>query len=176
MQSIEPLHDLPNMSDGNFGIFKNSITTSWNGKAVMKNARLFRLRFIALKSGLLSEILMLNSARTLAEAYNSEGQPVPVALKFTNIKSTSEQWALYQNYPNPFEGKTTIAFNVPKESKLQFTVFNTQGQILYTLSNTYTAGYHEIEIGKHELGASGVLYYRLETAEYSATRKMIVFK
>ena len=176
VQSIKADNDLPNLNDGNFGIFKNAITTSWNGTAKTKTPQLFTLHFVANQSGQLSEMLSINSSKTLAEAYNSEGQPMPIELKFTNTKAPIEQLTLYQNHPNPFDKETTIAFSLPKETKSKLTIYNTQGQILYTLSDTYEAGYNEILISNDVLKASGVLYYRLDTPEHSATRKMIVFK
>ena len=38
----------------------------------------------------------------------------------------------------------------------------------------YTKGYNEVTIDRSQLGSTGVLYYQLETAEYSATKKMII--
>ena len=176
VQSIEVNNDLPNLSDGNFGIFKNAITTSWNGNASTKTPQLLTLHFVANQSGQLSEMLSINSSKTPAEAYNLEGRPMPIELKFTNTQAHSEQMTLYQNHPNPFDKETTIAFNLPKETKAKLTIYNAQGQILYTLSDAYKAGYNEILMSQDVLKASGVLYYRLDTPEHSATRKMIVFK
>lgn len=176
VQSIEANNDLPNLNDGNFGIFKESITTSWNGNAQTKTPQLFNLHFVANQSGQLSEMLSINSTKTLAEAYNSEGRPMLIELKFTNAKTPIEQLTLYQNHPNPFDKETTIAFSLPKETKAKLTIYNAQGQILYALSDKYKAGYNEILMSKDVLKASGVLYYRLNTPEHSATRKMIVFK
>jgi hypothetical protein len=176
MQSIEASNDLPNLNNGNFGIFKEAITTSWNGNAKTMTPQLFTLYFVAHQSGQLSEMLSINNSLTLAEAYNSERQPMAIELKFTHTKAPIEQLTLYQNHPNPFDKETTIAFNLPNETKAKLSIYNAQGQILYTLSDAYKAGYNEILIRKDVLKASGVLYYRLDTPDHSATRKMIVFK
>ena len=176
VQSIEAANDLTYMNEGNFGIFKEAITTSWNGIATTKTPQLFTLHFVANQSGQLSEMLSINSSKTLSEAYNSAGHSMPIELKFNNTKAPIEQLTLYQNHPNPFDKETTIAFNLPKETKAKLTIYNTQGQIIYTFSDAYKAGYNEILVSKDVLKASGVLYYRLDTPEHSATRKMIVFK
>ncbi len=176
VQSIEANNDLPNLNDGNFGVFKNAITTSWNGNAQTTTPQLFTLHFIAHQSGQLSEMLSINSSMTMAEAYNSQRQPMAIELKFNNQKAPIEQLTLYQNHPNPFDKETTIAFNLPKETKAKLSIYNTQGQIVYTLSDKFKAGYNEILVSKDDLKASGVLYYRLDTPEHSATRKMIIFK
>jgi hypothetical protein len=40
----------------------------------------------------------------------------------------------------------------------------------------YKAGANQITLTKGDLNASGVMYYRLETADFSATKKMIVIE
>jgi hypothetical protein len=50
------------------------------------------------------------------------------------------------------------------------------GKILKELSKQYKAGLNNIEISKKELQASGILYYRLETNNHRAIRKMILIE
>jgi Dockerin type I domain len=168
--------DMPNLSENNFGVFENAITTSWNGKANATNIKLFTLHFKAEKTGFLSEIFTLNSSLTPTEAYDTEGNPLQIQLKFTKAKIVEKTFALYQNYPNPVEKQTQIAFNLPKDSRAHLTIYNTAGQIIFTQSEIFPAGLNEINIDKKLLITEGVLYYRLDTPEHSATRKMIVLK
>jgi hypothetical protein len=166
--------DLPNMEDGNFGLFKNAVTASWNGKVGNENVNLFTLHFTANKTGLLSEMLSLGGDLTPAEAIDAEGNPLAIQLKFTKAKTLENEFALHQNYPNPFEKQTKIAFNLPKSSTAKLTIYNNIGQILYTKNDVFQAGLNEVTIEKNALNTEGVLYYRLDTPEFSATRKMIV--
>ena len=58
------------------------ITTSWNGEATA-NDELFAVTFNATASGLLSELVTVNSDITTAEAYNTAGELMDVNINFT---------------------------------------------------------------------------------------------
>lgn len=81
---------------------------------------------------------------------------------------------IFQNIPNPFHTATTIGFNLPKTGPATLTVFDVTGKVLNVINGEYAAGYNEIEVTN--LGATGVLYYTLETANHAATKKMIVLE
>jgi hypothetical protein len=175
IQSIQA-GNLPNMGDGNFGLFKNVLTTSWNGTADMNNPQLFTLHFIAHKSGKLSEMLAINNTLTTVEAMSKNGKPLSVELKFNHSDIQDVGYALYQNHPNPFDKETMIAFNLPTETLAQLTICSLDGRILYTQKDNFKAGKHEIKIDKKDINASGVLYYRLDTPDFTTTRKMVLIK
>jgi len=44
------------------------------------------------------------------------------------------------------------------------------------VTRNYAAGYNEELIERNELSATGILYYQLETATETATKKMILVK
>jgi hypothetical protein len=48
--------------------------------------------------------------------------------------------------------------------------------VIMVKKGDYKAGYNEININKSDLNASGVMYYRLETPEHTATKKMIIIE
>ncbi len=88
---------------------------------------------------------------------------------------------LYQNFPNPFNPTTTIAFDLPTSDAVQVTVFNSLGQGVKSLvSGTMTAGNHQLVWdGRNNLGQevpAGVYYYQLKSASFSETRKMLLIK
>lgn len=69
---------------------------------------------------------------------------------------------LYQNYPNPWNPTTTIAFSLSEESDVSLRMFNTLGEEVLSLARgTYPAGAHELQVGSDGL-ASGCYFYRLE--------------
>jgi hypothetical protein len=168
--------DLPNLTDGSFGIFKKDITTSWYGKVLDKKQHLFNITFKADKNAKLSEILTLGSALTPKEAHDANGNPMNVQLSFTNGVVSGGEFALYQNRPNPFDENTKIGFNLPTETTARLTIYTIDGKAIKVIDNQYKAGYNEVTLTKEELSASGILYYRLDTPEYSATKKMIMIK
>jgi hypothetical protein len=85
------------------------------------------------------------------------------------------------NYPNPFNPTTTIAYSVPTTSQTTLGIYNIKGQLVRTLVNgVMTAGNHSITWnGTDENGssvASGVYFYRLNSAGQTITKKMVLSK
>jgi hypothetical protein len=175
--------DLGTMTQDNFYIQKNEVTTSWDGIAYSTNPHLFTLQFIAHKNGKLSETLAINNNPTRAVAFDTNGNPMVVQLSFSANQKGNGVFALEQNYPNVVETTTTIPFNLPSECQAKLTIFDAQGRILKTISNHFEAGYNEFKINRDDLQAAGVLHYRLDASavnsseeRYSATRKMVVVR
>ncbi len=88
---------------------------------------------------------------------------------------------LYQNYPNPFNPETTIKFDLPKTDQVRIVIYNILGQEIRALLNEpYNAGFHEVVWnGRDTYGrpvASGVYFYRVNTGQFSATKKMLLLK
>ena len=88
---------------------------------------------------------------------------------------------LNQNYPNPFNPETTISFNLPMASQTSLNVYNVKGQLVKTLVNSQLGfGNHSIVWnGTDNNGSavtSGVYYYRLNSANSTETRKMVLVK
>ncbi|MFH1700938.1 MAG: S8 family serine peptidase [Candidatus Zixiibacteriota bacterium] len=90
-------------------------------------------------------------------------------------------FALYQNFPNPFNPATTISFSLPKSGNVKVEVFDILGRVVKTLEDKiYPAGRHEVEWdGTDESGASaasGIYFYRVTYENTSLTRKMVLMK
>ena len=86
------------------------------------------------------------------------------------------QFALNQNYPNPFNPSTIISFNLVDATNVSLKVFNILGQEVTALINQkMTQGLHQVQFNSENL-QSGTYYYRIETDNYSETRKMILLK
>ncbi|UCE17172.1 MAG: FG-GAP repeat protein [Gemmatimonadota bacterium] len=86
------------------------------------------------------------------------------------------EYSLAQNYPNPFNPVTSIAFGLPEDAKVTFTVYNVLGQEVTELVNgDLEAGYHTIVWDAHTM-ASGVYFYRIEANDFTAIRRMILMK
>jgi hypothetical protein len=97
-----------------------------------------------------------------------EHQPMSVQTAF--------EYALDQNYPNPFNPSTAIQFSLEKPGKTVLEIYNTLGQKVATLVNgELSAGAHRYQWNASGL-ASGVYFYRLQSNEFVATKKMILVK
>jgi len=80
---------------------------------------------------------------------------------------------LIQNAPNPTKGFTNISFNLPEAAEATLTLTNAEGRVVRTLSGSFAKGFNTITLQRAELEA-GILFYQLNTATNSATKKMIV--
>ena len=128
----------------------------------------------AIKAGSLREMLRISDQITSAAAYtarpNAPTATERLALRFGNSVTSFE---LFQNQPNPFEHQTAITFQLPEASPAVLTVFDGTGKILWKNSRDWPAGLNTVQVDLMALCAAGVLFYKLETPERSAVRKMI---
>jgi hypothetical protein len=85
-------------------------------------------------------------------------------------------FALRQNYPNPFNPSTAIEFSLPVSGQVTLEVYNMIGQKVATLVNgKLAAGSHTISWNAQDV-PSGIYFYKLETADFSQIRKMVLMK
>lgn len=90
--------------------------------------------------------------------------------------NTPTEYALYQNFPNPFNPTTRIYYSVPKESQVTIKLYNTLGEEIRTLVNeTKTVGNYWIDFNASEL-RSGVYLYQMVTNIFRKTFKMVLIK
>ncbi len=86
------------------------------------------------------------------------------------------QFSLSQNYPNPFNPVTNIKFSVPKSGLVKLTVYDAAGRETATLFNgRLSAGTYNYDFDASQL-ASGIYFYKLETNEFTQTKKMVLIK
>ena len=103
------------------------------------------------------------------EYLSTEGEGVPI------------EFALHENYPNPFNPTTTLRFDLPEVSNLTLTIYNMLGQKVRTFNYQNTsAGYHSVKWNAtndldEQVGA-GVYLYQLQTKDFVKTRKMVLLK
>ena len=101
----------------------------------------------------------------------------------TNLETESspEATELYQNYPNPFNPKTTIEYDLNKDSQVTLKIFSLSGQLIKLLVNeNQSPGHYTITwYGDNEQGeeiASGVYFYQLLAGDKVLMKKMVVLK
>jgi hypothetical protein len=89
--------------------------------------------------------------------------------------------ALEGNYPNPFRGQTTIAFELPAPDEVTVSVYDILGRKVATLvDGSLGAGVHEVQWdGTSDRGkvlSSGVYLYRLEVGTTQKVRRMTLVR
>ncbi len=94
-----------------------------------------------------------------------EGEDIP-----PNLPEITD---LVGNYPNPFNPSTTIYFNVKAGETATLSIFNPKGQIVEKMSFTEGSYHHVWEANDLD---SGIYFFKLESASYSNTKKMVILK
>lgn len=87
-----------------------------------------------------------------------------------------KNFALLNNYPNPFNPATTITFTLAREAPIKLSVYSLTGELITILQEGIaTKGNHAItwEATGHP---SGFYFCNLEVGGFSETRKMILIK
>jgi hypothetical protein len=83
---------------------------------------------------------------------------------------------LFDAFPNPFNPTTTIRYSIPSDGVVTLIVYNTIGEEVRELVNEYkSAGNYEIKFSADDL-TSGIYFYRIQTASFVETKKMILLK
>jgi len=163
------------ISETNYGLFDNGqMTMSWNeveAQSFGSDEVLFTLQLRAEADVRLSSAIEVTSEITTNEAYIGE-QVQTVDLRF--VDGTAKEFALYQNVPNPFESKTIIRFDLPEAGAGTLTLFDQTGKVVKEVNGDYSAGTNQIELRRSDVNGSGMLYYRLESGDYSAAKKMVI--
>lgn len=171
------------LSEANLGktfLGEGTLTTSWHrgdgektfdGFQQGTNPLLFQLTFSATATGRLSDLLQLSSRVTPAEAYGPTGELLSVELGFH--RSSSADFSLRQNQPNPFHSVTVIGFSLPAAGPATLVITDVKGRPLYRRQGEFPAGANQWVVHSGDLPATGVLFYRVETASGARTRKMI---
>ncbi len=94
---------------------------------------------------------------------------------------TPGDFALYPNYPNPFNPETTIQYDLPKQTLVRVIIFDALGRTIRTLvDQEQAAGTHSIIWdGRAYNGltvASGLYFYKIEAGEFKQISKMVMIK
>lgn len=120
---------------------------------------------------------VLDRIQFLSTEIGSAGKPfyktdLPVSLS-TSLGNAS---------PNPFNPMTKISFDLLKQTSVRMVIYDVSGRLTRTLidGEIVATGRHEIVWnGRDDMGkqvAAGVYFYRLDTDEYSETKRMALVR
>ncbi len=124
---------------------------------------------------------MLSAAESLKNAFvelqNAINDLVEISTFVANQdRPYSQTFILHQNHPNPFNNSTTIAFTLPKDSQIAIVLYDANGRRVAELARGfYPSGYHQIMLEGYDL-TSGIYFYRLQSEEFDASKKLMVVK
>ncbi len=100
-----------------------------------------------------------------------------------NTPAIVKNFALYQNYPNPFGDApnginpvTNIKYEIPKSTKVTIEVFDILGNKIATLFNGYlSAGVYHTHFNASNIPA-GVYFYRMKAGNFEMAKKLVLLK
>ncbi|MGE5430827.1 MAG: T9SS type A sorting domain-containing protein [Syntrophomonadaceae bacterium] len=86
------------------------------------------------------------------------------------------EYALSQNFPNPFNPSTVINYQIPKASKVTLKVYDMLGKEVATLIDGYKEmGSYSVQFNASSL-PSGIYIYEIRTNEFIKSGKMMLLK
>lgn len=101
-----------------------------------------------------------------------------------NILIAPSEFYLEQNYPNPFNPKTKIGFSIPSTGYADYSssartvlkVYDILGnEVANLFDENKSQGRYEVEFDASAL-ASGVYFYRLQSGNFTQTKKLILLR
>ena len=98
-----------------------------------------------------------------------------------DVRAMPIDYELGQNFPNPFNPETLIAYQIPQAGDVSLVVYNMLGQQVHELvSGSHEAGFYRVNWdGKDALGrsvASGIYFARMQSGSFSNVKKMLLLK
>ena len=113
----------------------------------------------------------------------SQLQNPAVVAGVLELQSTPREFALHQNFPNPFNPDTTIKYDLAESADVTLQIYNVLGQVVRTLvaSEAQNAGRYQIRWnGMDERGvpvSSGIYFYQISAdGKFSDVRKLMLLK
>ena len=99
-------------------------------------------------------------------------------IKISTGSQLPKEYALYENYPNPFNPTTTIKYSIKENIWVKLIIYNVMGQVVRTLvDETKPSGVYMVKWdGRNEnseMVSSGVYFYRLEAGKFIDTNRMM---
>jgi YVTN family beta-propeller protein len=165
--------DLAQFGDGNYNILdKNTVTTAWASSKATNDNTVFTLVVKVKKQVLIKDLVSLKTAFSDNLGYNTEGDEKHLQLQFSSEKVEKPAFDLHQNRPNPFTQETAISFILPETNNAQLSIFDVTGRQVYTLNRSFSKGYNEVILDKAILQNTGIYFYHLTSAQYSAVKRM----
>ncbi len=112
-------------------------------------------------------------ASTKLVNYNPNSTPIGIMPISNHVP---QGFKLGQNYPNPFNPVTNIEMDIQRSGSVKLVVYDILGKEVETLVNEHlSAGSYKVDWNASAY-PSGVYYYRMQTENFSDTKKLILIK
>jgi hypothetical protein len=154
------------------------LTFSWSEMDGVEDSESSRLMSIIVNSDRNIEEVSLTSDITTAEAYDLGDRILDVTTELLGQRSESGLFTLNQNVPNPFNGSTTISFELPNAQEFVLTFYDPNGRVLRKVDGFGSQGNNSMIMYESDFpnNSGNIIFYQLDTEDNSATRKLIMMK
>ena len=94
-----------------------------------------------------------------------------------SVKSNlSDDYKLYQNFPNPFNPATILSYKINQSGFVTLKVYNLVGQVVATLVDEYQdVGTYSKQFDASNLSA-GIYLYKLQVNNFTSVKRMTLIK
>lgn len=87
-----------------------------------------------------------------------------------------QEFALEQNFPNPFNPATAIGYQLPESCHVRLRVLDLQGRVVDVLVDEYQSpGYYRVSWQPDNL-PSGLFFYQLQADDFNQTNRLLYLK
>ena len=99
-----------------------------------------------------------------------------------DIQTTPTEFALLQNFPNPFNPETTIGYELAESADVTLQIYNVVGQVVRTLmaAESQSVGRYQVRWdGMDDRGmpvSSGIYFYQISAGKFQDVRKLMLLK
>jgi hypothetical protein len=158
----------------------------------------FRVDDESLKEFEVNPFVTTNPGHSLSLVYNNwaSGKPIvahanpevvdnkivlPAAKGVNSEPQIPDEYSLDQNFPNPFNPSTTLAYSLKEPGHVTLNIYNVLGQNVRTLVDEHqdAGSYTKVWDGLDDRGngvASGMYFYRIKAGDFSDIKKMVMLK
>jgi len=167
------------------GVANGSLPKDWIVVSNYENGKLklAMVGFTPLQDGVVASLnFKLKDKQQVVNVHGSVNMNGQIESVFdAKVREIPTEFALSQNFPNPFNPTTNIRYSIPESSVVTLTIYNMLGQQVRTLVNSQQdAGYYTVTWdGSNEFGskvASGIYIYRISAGKFNSTIKMNLLK
>ncbi len=150
----------------------------WNGSEVSGGGDIVRLVFRVLRD------FEDNARFEIADGlvFDPSQFANPLVGGVLDIQTTPTEFALLQNFPNPFNPDTTIGYELSESADVTLQIYNVVGQVVRTLiaAESQSVGRYQVRWdGMDDRGtpvSSGIYFYQLSAGKFQDVRKLMLLK
>jgi hypothetical protein len=124
-----------------------------------------------------AEVLTVDAELVSVSAVDRDSRELNTTI---TAKVAPTAFALHPAYPNPFNPFVNLSFNLPEAMNYSLNIYNVAGQLVRSYSGVGSQSLNVVTWdGNDKAGnevSSGIYFYKLTAAGFSATEKMVMMK